>query len=159
LYLVTDYCPGGDFRALINNKRQIGEELAKIYLAEILLAISVIHKNGIIHRDIKPDNVLIDEQGHACLTDFGLAKEGMFEKKLTQTMLGGGQSYQIPEVLLWVPYDKTVDLYLFGLLAYELMAGKVAFAAGDDCDMVVEKIMKGDYEKPIFLSREASDMI
>jgi serine/threonine protein kinase len=83
LYLITDYCPGGDFRALINTNKRISEDIARLYLAEILVAITEIHKNGIIHRDIKPDNILIDEGGHACLTDFGLAKEGMFEKKLT----------------------------------------------------------------------------
>jgi serine/threonine protein kinase len=61
------------------------------------------------------------------LTDFGLSKEGMFEKKLTNTMLGGGRSYQIPEVLNEAPYDKSVDMYLYGLLAYELIAGKPAY--------------------------------
>jgi len=71
----------------------LSEAEARLYLAEILLAIEELHKNGIIHRDIKLDNILIDNTGHACLTDFGLSKEGMFEKKLTSTMLGGGVSY------------------------------------------------------------------
>jgi serine/threonine protein kinase len=69
------------------------EDNARIYLAEILLAIDELHKNGIVHRDIKPENVLIDARGHACLSDFGLAKEGLFEQKQTDTMLGGGQTY------------------------------------------------------------------
>lgn len=55
------------------------EDNARIYLAEILIAIEELHKNGIVHRDIKPENVLIDSRGHACLSDFGLAKEGLFE--------------------------------------------------------------------------------
>lgn len=76
-----------------------------------------------MHRDIKPENVLIDKHGHACLSDFGLAKEGLFEQKQTDTMLGGGQTYQLPEVLLGKTYDKTVDLYLYGLLAYEMLTG------------------------------------
>ena len=53
--------------------------MARIYLAEILLAIEEVHRNGIVHRDIKPENVLIDKHGHACLSDFGPAKEGLFE--------------------------------------------------------------------------------
>lgn len=81
LYLVTDYCAGGDMSSVIARTKGLTEDLARLYLAELACAINEIHKNGIIHRDIKPDNVLIDGEGHAMLTDFGLSKEGMFEKK------------------------------------------------------------------------------
>lgn len=86
-------------RALLVQKKKIPENEARLYLAEILIAIDQLHINGIIHRDIKLENVLIDKDGHIKVTDFGLSKEGMFEKKLTNTMVGGGRSYQIPEVL------------------------------------------------------------
>lgn len=69
------------------------EASAAKFLAEVLTAIDEIHKNGVIHRDIKPENILIDENGHAKLSDFGLAKEGIFEQKMTDTMLGGGITY------------------------------------------------------------------
>ena len=92
LYMVTDYCPAGDMRAVINQQRdrRLTEEQARIYLAELILAIEEVHRNGIVHRDIKPENILIDKNGHACLSDFGLAKQGLFEQKQTDTMLGGG---------------------------------------------------------------------
>jgi len=99
LYIVSEYCPGGDMRALLTLRQKFSEAEARLYLSEILVAIEELHKNGIIHRDIKPDNILLDREGHVKLTDFGLSKEGMFEKKLTNTMLGGGRSYQLPEVL------------------------------------------------------------
>lgn len=66
----------------------------------------------------------------------------MFEKKLTSTMLGGGQSYLIPEVILEIPYDKSVDLYLFGLLAYEIMIGKPAYSPNEDEEALREKILR-----------------
>lgn len=75
------------------------ESEARLYLAEIINAIDELHMNGIIHRDIKLDNILVDKEGHIKMADFGLSKEGMFEKKLTNTILGGGRSYMIPEVI------------------------------------------------------------
>ena len=79
--MVTDYCPGGDMRNVMNQQLfgRLTEGHAKIYLSQLLLAIEEVHRNGIVHRDIKPENVLIDKHGHACLSDFGLAKEGLFE--------------------------------------------------------------------------------
>lgn len=79
LYLVSDYCAGGDLRQLLNDLDFLQEQDAAKLLAEVLVAIEEIHRNGIIHRDIKPENILIDEHGHAKLSDFGLAKEGIFE--------------------------------------------------------------------------------
>ena len=58
-----------------------------------------------------------------------------------------------------VPYDKSVDLYLFGLLAYEILVGKVAFSSNDDPDVIQDKIKNSNYDKPMFLSNEARDMI
>ena len=123
LFLVSEYCAGGDLRFMLAYKKWFTEEEARLYLAEILIGIEELHKNGIIHRDVKLDNILIDKEGHIKITDFGLSKEGMFEKKLTDTLLGGGKSYQIPEVIREVDYDKSVDIYLYGLLAYELLVG------------------------------------
>ena len=73
---------------------------AKHYLAELIVAIEELHKNGIVHRDIKPENILIDLEGHIKLSDFGLAKVGVFKNNLTKTMLGGGLTYKIPEVVM-----------------------------------------------------------
>jgi hypothetical protein len=67
----------------------------------------------------------------------------MFEKKQTNTFLGGGRSYQIPEVLKEAPYDKSVDLYLFGLLVYELLVGKPAFPS--DVPNLENKILSSSY--------------
>lgn len=72
LYFVMDYIPGGDLMSLLIKKGIFEEELARFYVAELTCAIESVHKMGFIHRDIKPDNVLIDRKGHIKLTDFGL---------------------------------------------------------------------------------------
>jgi serine/threonine protein kinase len=72
-----DFCPGGDISELLNRHLRLNEDVAKIYLAEIVLALEYLHKKNIIYRDLKPENVVLDEDGHANLTDFGLSKENM----------------------------------------------------------------------------------
>ncbi|KAH9488777.1 Serine/threonine-protein kinase lats1 [Bulinus truncatus] len=72
LYFVMDYVPGGDLMGLLIRKEILDEHLAQFYIAELVLAIESVHRMGFIHRDIKPDNILIDRDGHIKLTDFGL---------------------------------------------------------------------------------------
>lgn len=74
LYLVMDYCPGGDLEAVLFRKGRLPEEIVKIYICEILLALEALHSQCIIFRDLKPSNIVLDIDGHACLTDFGLSK-------------------------------------------------------------------------------------
>ena len=83
LYLVMEYLPGGDLMNLLIKKDILNENEAKFYLSELILAIESIHKLDCIHRDIKPDNILIDKNGHIKLSDFGLAKisDKLYEKE------------------------------------------------------------------------------
>jgi protein-serine/threonine kinase len=72
-----DYAHGGNMSRALHKDRRFSEERAKMYLAEILVAMEDLHKRDIIFRDLKPDNIVFDEDGHALLTDFGLSKEGV----------------------------------------------------------------------------------
>jgi len=74
LYLVMDYLPGGDLMSLLMNKNILTENESKFYIAELILAVESVHKMNCIHRDLKPDNILIDKEGHIELSDFGLSK-------------------------------------------------------------------------------------
>lgn len=77
LFLICDYCPGGDLSQYIEIEKYFAEDKAKFYICEIILAIEALHERDIIFRDLKPDNIVLDEEGHALLTDFGLSKEGV----------------------------------------------------------------------------------
>ncbi|KAL8542984.1 hypothetical protein ACS0TY_003752 [Phlomoides rotata] len=74
LYLIMEYLPGGDMMTLLMRKDTLSENVAKFYIAQTVLAIESIHKHSYIHRDIKPDNLLLDKNGHMKLSDFGLCK-------------------------------------------------------------------------------------
>jgi hypothetical protein len=88
LFLILDYCPGGDLAEHLARENRFGEQRAKIYLCEIILALEDLHKRDIIFRDLKPDNVVLDVEGHAQLTDFGLSKEGVLDSKSAKSFCG-----------------------------------------------------------------------
>lgn len=98
LFLVLDYCPGGDLGSMLCRFTRFSEEVARFYICEIILALESLHKNCIIFRDLKPDNVVIDPKGRielifilflldAKLTDFGLSKEGIYNN-ITKSFCG-----------------------------------------------------------------------
>jgi hypothetical protein len=88
LFLILDYCPGGDLAEHLARENRFKEDRAKIYLCEIILALEDLHKRDIIFRDLKPDNVVLDMEGHALLTDFGLSKEGVYDSRSAKSFCG-----------------------------------------------------------------------
>lgn len=77
LFLILEYCPGGDLDYHLHREQSFSEDRSRIYIAEVLLALEELHKKDILYRDLKPENVVLNKDGHACLTDFGLSKEGV----------------------------------------------------------------------------------
>lgn len=89
LYLVMEYIPGGDLMTLLMKKDILTEQEAKFYIAETIIAIDSVHKMNYIHRDLKPDNILLDKDGHIKLSDFGLCKHTEIKPKM---ILGNKQT-------------------------------------------------------------------
>ena len=139
LYLVMEFLPGGDFMNLLIEKDKLTEEEAKFYTAELILAVESIHKLDCIHRDIKPDNILIDKSGHIKLSDFGLAKvsDKLYDKtptkdpnynpnkKTHQKLYScvGTAFYVAPEVLNKKGYTQDIDWWSVGVIFYEMLVG------------------------------------
>ena len=122
LFLLLDYAPCGNMSRTLQRDKRFDEDRAKVYLGEILLAIEDLHKRDIIFRDLKPDNIVFDEDGHALLTDFGLSKEGIMNNSSAKSFCGS-PAYLAPEMLKRAGHGKSVDWYLLGVLFYEMVVG------------------------------------
>eukprot|EP00184_Porphyridium_aerugineum_P007287 CAMPEP_0184706422 /NCGR_PEP_ID=MMETSP0313-20130426/36752_1 /TAXON_ID=2792 /ORGANISM="Porphyridium aerugineum, Strain SAG 1380-2" /LENGTH=619 /DNA_ID=CAMNT_0027167975 /DNA_START=553 /DNA_END=2412 /DNA_ORIENTATION=+ len=170
LYLVTEYCAGHDlFDYLKARGRPLPEKRAKRVAAEILLALEHVHSLGVIYRDLKLENVLLDSEGHVRVADFGLSKivsaaEG--EKPVDQTNLKvqgaktfcGTREYVAPEMLVGRQYGQSVDLWALGILIYEILCGRTPFYASNR-DEVYDRIESAPLKFPRHLSSDVVSLI
>uniref|UniRef100_A0A8C4UQ97 protein kinase C n=1 Tax=Falco tinnunculus TaxID=100819 RepID=A0A8C4UQ97_FALTI len=164
LFLVIEYVNGGDLMFHMQRQRKLPEEHARFYAAEICIALNFLHERGIIYRDLKLDNVLLDAEGHIKLTDYGMCKEGLGPGDTTSTFCGT-PNYIAPEILRGEEYGFSVDWWALGVLMFEMMAGRSPFdIITDNPDMNTEDyLFQVILEKPIriprFLSVKASHVL
>ncbi|KAF9098015.1 hypothetical protein BGX23_007342, partial [Mortierella sp. AD031] len=125
MYMCMDLMMGGDLRFHMN-RRAFGEDVVRFWIAEISSAVNHLHSQGIVHRDIKPDNVLLDEKGHAHLTDFNISCKLTPEKPVL-TSQSGTVAYMAPEVFKGAGYGTSVDWWAVGIVFYECIYNKRPF--------------------------------
>ncbi len=128
-YLVMDYIEGESLHHKLAREKRLSIEAATSIVNQIGSALEHAHAQGIIHRDVKPSNILLDDQGRAFLTDFGIAK-AIAGTRLTQTGTSlGTPDYMSPEQVLGKTVDGRSDLYALGVVLYEMLTGQAPFAA------------------------------
>ncbi|CAF1921520.1 unnamed protein product [Brassica napus] len=176
LYLVMEYLNGGDLFSLLRNLGCLDEDMARIYIAEVVLALEYLHSVNIIHRDLKPDNLLINQDGHIKLTDFGLSKVGLINSTddlSVDASLGnseffaedgrpqhsqgkdsrkkhevvGTPDYLAPEILLGMGHGKTADWWSVGVILFEVLVGIPPFNA-ETPQQIFENIINRDIPWP-----------
>lgn len=157
LFLILDFCAGGDLGQHLSNEKKFTEYRARIYLCEIILALEELHKRNIIFRDLKPDNIVIDRDGHAKLTDFGLSKEHVFDDYQARSFCGS-LAYLAPEIIRRNGHGKAVDWYLLGVVFYEMVVGSPPYFSFDKKELI-HNIQKGKLKIPSSLSSEARELI
>ncbi|KAI9672775.1 MAG: serine/threonine protein kinase, AGC [Alyxoria varia] len=171
LYMILDYCPGGEIFSYLRRAKRFEERVAKFYAAEICLILEFLHKEGVAYRDLKPENILIDAEGHLKLVDFGFAKR--LDGRQTWTLCGtpeylapetirntGTSTSKMPRPVLMKSkgHSNAVDWWAFGILIYEFLVGQPPF--WDQNPMkIYEQICHGKLSYPNAMGSDAKDII
>jgi eukaryotic-like serine/threonine-protein kinase len=125
-YIAMEYLPGRTLKAIVRERGPLDPAAAIDIVVQILRAARFAHRRGVIHRDLKPHNVILDEEGRAKVTDFGIARAGASDMTLTGSIMGTAQ-YLSPEQAQGHAVTESSDIYAIGVVLYELLTGKVPF--------------------------------
>ncbi|KDQ21012.1 hypothetical protein BOTBODRAFT_80524, partial [Botryobasidium botryosum FD-172 SS1] len=157
IWLVTELCSGGELFDYLLEKGKLSEDETRRIFGELCLGLNYVHENGAVHRDLKLENVLLDERCHVKLGDFGFARE--FEHGRMLETFCGTTGYAAPEMLLGKKYmGQEVDIWSLGIILYALLCGTLPFDDEDE-NVTRDKILSGKYEEMEWLSEDARDLI
>lgn len=155
LFMLMEYAIGGELFSYLRRAGRFCLQTTQFYVAEIVLALEYLHAYGIVYRDLKPENLLLDARGHIKLTDFGFAK--LLDGNKTWTLCGTPE-YLAPEIILGKGHGMAVDWWALGILVFEMLAGYPPFYA-DSNYAIYEKILKGVYVFPDFVDAVSRDFV
>ncbi|KAF8640281.1 hypothetical protein AX16_010176 [Volvariella volvacea WC 439] len=153
-FFVLDLMLGGDLRFHLERKGHITEESVIFWVAELASALEYLHRKRIIHRDIKPDNILLDAEGHAHLTDFNVAIH--YSERRLHTSVAGSMAYMAPQVVGRKGYSWQIDWWSLGVTAYELLFHKRPFD-GKSAERMTQSILKDTVKFPEGASSQCSE--
>ncbi|CAD8049944.1 unnamed protein product [Paramecium sonneborni] len=156
---VLEYCAGGELFYHLRKLKKLNEQDAKYYFVEICIGMAYLHSQNIVYRDIKPENILLDLQGHLMLSDFGLSKPDMAAEDFAYSFCGSPE-YMAPEMLMKTGHNYLVDCYCLGALLYELISGLPPYYSHNTQEIynsiLTENIQFPDY---VQISDELKDLI
>jgi eukaryotic-like serine/threonine-protein kinase len=152
-YIAMEHLPGRTLKEIVTEQAPLAQERVIDMGLQVLQAAGFAHRHGVIHRDFKPHNVIVDEQGRAKVTDFGIARAGASEMTETGSIMGTAQ-YLSPEQAQGHAVTATSDLYSIGVMLYEMLAGRLPF----DGDSAVSIALKHLSEQPVPISQLRPDV-
>jgi serine/threonine protein kinase len=158
LYFIMDYINGGELFFHLQNDKKFPEDRVRFYAAEIVCGLEYLHSAGVLYRDLKPENILLTSDGHICMTDFGISKEGLHSDDDRTATFCGTPEYLAPEVLEGNGYGKAVDWWSFGTLVFEMLTGLPPFYA-QDVQQMYAKIISAKLVIPSSVGPEARALI
>ncbi|OHT06549.1 RAC family serine/threonine-protein kinase like protein [Tritrichomonas foetus] len=155
-YLGLEFVPGGDILGILSSHNHFSDFDIRLYISELAIALDVLHKFGIVYRDLKPENVLIAADGHIKLTDFGLSKD-ISETNTTSTFCGTPE-YVAPEMVKKEQYSYSLDWWCLGIFTYEMYFNKTPFFDRTN-GAIYQKILENDPEFPEDADPDTVDFI
>ena len=158
LYFVLQFMKGGELFQHLKRAKRFSEYQAKFYAAAIILGLGHLHNKNFIYRDLKLENLLLDEKGYAKLTDFGLAKN-LRNTEIAKTFCGTPE-YLAPEIILEKGSNRPADWWSLGILVYEMLFGIPPFYSKDQQEMYRKTLLQPlKFSSKIIISPEAKDLI
>jgi len=154
LYLLLEYVIGGEFFSHLRKAGRFPNDTSVFYSGQVALVFEHLHGLTILYRDLKPENLLLDKEGHCKVTDFGFAKKVDYR---TWTLCGTPE-YLAPEIILSKGHGKAVDWWALGILMYEMLAGYPPFYDEDPLG-IYQKILEGKIKFPWHFDRHSKDLI
>ncbi|KNC96196.1 AGC protein kinase [Spizellomyces punctatus DAOM BR117] len=156
VFMALDWGPI-DLREVLRVRRRFDEESARFYIAEVTVALEFLHEKNILFRDLKPESILVDDDGHVKLCDFGLAKSIPAEGS-TSTFCGT-PGYMAPEILTKSHYSTATDWWSLGIVLYEMLVGDVPYGRDPDPYLTVTLIATTALTLPDTLSQPGRDLV
>jgi serine/threonine protein kinase len=166
ILLVLEYAPGGELFDILYYTRQLEPPVARTYFQQMMLGLEACHKAGVAHRDIKPQNLLLDARFQLKITDFGLSKVAESDRDaIMKTSYVGTRGYQAPELLLNRPYTVSCDIFSAGVVLFILLTGYPPFEQAQKKDRWYAPLIQGDVKRfwkahrGCGVDREAKDLL
>ncbi len=158
LYFLLELVTGGDLLDVLENLGLLGRTQTQFYLGNLVLVLEYLRDQWIVYRDLKPENVMLDQRGYVKLIDFGLARKLDSREGRTYTLVGTAQ-FMAPEVALGKGFSTYADTWALGVCAFEFMVGRLPF--GEDTDNQLEifrEILRKEPRVPRWLHEDARDL-
>ncbi|OHT04497.1 CAMK family protein kinase [Tritrichomonas foetus] len=156
-YIVMEFCPGGELFQYIVDRGRLSEEASKPFMIEILESLEYLHNINIVHRDLKPENLLLDQYGHAKISDFGLSR--FLDKNGLAATPCGSPCYASPECLSGQLYEgKKSDCWSIGVIFFAMLTGQLPWTKRNQ-NQLFEQIRRGEYTVPTYVSPQCKSLI
>ncbi|MBN2802825.1 MAG: serine/threonine protein kinase [Deltaproteobacteria bacterium] len=158
VFLVMELIDGITLREFLDSResRPIMSEAAALIARKVFIALQIAHNEGIVHRDVKPENILIDKNGNIKLSDFGIAYLAGIGQMTTTGQILGSPAYMSPEQIESSIIDSRADIFSTGTILYEMTVGKLPFT-GNSPHQIIKRVVEGYYDNPLSINPSVGD--